>query len=407
LLLPRGERRAAAIIGAAGTLNIQQGDHFMRSINTWFIVVLTLLLAAAEAAGQTTRPTPPPPSVGTQAPPAQRGLKIDPKQDVILRTIRQDVSPTEEQMKRIIELYTELREKHLQLARATVRELRELRLARQAGQRLGEDEKTDEQIDAERNREDADRARFAIQIEKKMKPINKKFLADCRALLDESQYEAWDECVKGLDLTRGGTKSTREELQWLDPDRGPEVGEEAPNFELRDLEGGTVSLQSLRGKPVVIQFASFTDPNFRKKAPRFEWLKQSYGDRVHWLLIYTFEVHASDGKWVSYRNKSEGIEIPQHKTIEDRLDCARMTREKLRLSQRVLVDDLEDTVADLYSGHPNRAYVIDETGAIVSKQVWANSDRTREALEKLFAEPSGEDATADSEEQDRQPPDDD
>lgn len=377
----------------------------MRSINTWFFVVLTLVLPAAEAAGQTTRPTPPPPSVGTKAPPSQRGLKIDPQQDVILRTIRQKVSPTDEQMKQIIELYTQLRQKHLQLARETVKDLRRLREARQAGQRLGEDEKTDEQIDAERNREDADRARFAVQIERKMKPINEKFLADCRALLEETQYEAWDECVKGLDLTRGGTKSTREELQWLDPDRGPEVGEEAPDFELRDLEGGTVSLKSLRGKPVVLQFASFTDPNFRKKAPRFEWLKQSYGDRVHWLLIYTFEVHASDGNWVSYRNKSEGIEIPQHKTIEDRLSCAGMTREKLRLSQRVLVDDLENTVAELYSGHPNRGYVIDETGAIVSKQVWANSDKTREALEKLFAEPSGEDAAAASEQQAGQPPD--
>jgi peroxiredoxin len=323
-------------------------------------------------------------------------VKIDPENDIILKTIRDQVEPTEEQMAQIIRLYTGLRQKHLQMARETVLELRRLRRAQeQAGQPdpdRADEEEAGEPSESGRARREAQRTAYNRRIEEKMKPFNVRFLADCRALLDESQREAWDKCAAQLDLTQGGTRSTPEQLRWLEPQRGPDVGAEAPDFELMDLEGNTVSLKSLRGKPVVLRFGSYTSPNFRQKAQEFESLGQMYGDKIHWLIVYTFEVHASDGNWVSFRNRQAGIEIPQHKTIEERIQCAGMARDKLEISAHLLVDDFDDSVTHLYSGHPNRAYVIDARGTIVSKQVWSSVAKTRAVLEALPAGPAGAEA---------------
>lgn len=368
----------------------------MRSITMWFVVVLTVASLAPIAAGQQRRPDRPQ-GVGTKAPPPQRGVRIDPENDLILKTIREQVKPTEEEMAQIIRLYTQLRKKHLQMAKETVLELRRLRQASEQAIRLdpGREagEEADEPSEPQRTRREAERTAYNKRIEEKMKPFNEKFLADCRALLDESRHEAWDKCAAQLDMTRGGTRSTPPKLRWLEPQRGPAVGEEAPDFELTDLEGNTVSLQSLRGKPVVLRFGSYTSLNFRQKAPEFESLQQMCGDNVRWLIVYTFEVYASDGNWVSFRNRQAGIEIPQHKTFEERMKCARMAQDKLKLTAHLLVDDFDDSVAHLYSGHPNRAYIIDAQGVIVSKQIWSNVEKTKAALDAMPAQPAGEETT--------------
>jgi hypothetical protein len=366
----------------------------MRNVTTWLAVVLALVILVPVAAGQGRRPDRP--TVSKKIPPRPRGVQIDPDNDVILKAIREQVGPTEEQMAQIVRLYTNLRRKQLELARETVRELRRYRQARANEIRLdpsGKGEKDEEETaEAKRTRRAAERTAYAERLAAKMKPLHEKFLVDCRALLDESQHEAWDKCAAQLDLNKGGTRSTREELRWFEPERGPAVGEAAPDFELMDLEGKTVALSDLRGKPVVLRFGSYTSPAFRQKAPRFEELKKAYGDDVYWLIVYTFEAHASDGNWVSFRNKQAGIEIPQHETYEDRVECASMAREKLALTGRVLIDDFDDGVAHLYSGHPNRAYVIDADGKIVSKQIRSSVERTKAALDALLG--ASEDAGA-------------
>lgn len=367
----------------------------MRSITTWIVVVLTVALLAPLAAGQGRRLDRP--TVSNKVPPQPRGVQIDPENDIILKAIREQVKPTEEEMAQITRLYTQLRKKHLQMAKETVLELRRLRRAREQAIRMDPgrevDKEADEPSEPQRTRREAERTAYAKRIEEKMKLPNEKFLADCRALLDESRHEAWDKCAAQLDLTRGGTRSIPPELRWLEPQRGPAVGEEAPDFDLMDLEGNTVSLQSLRGKPVVLRFGSYTSPNFRQKVPEFESLQQMCGDKVHWLIVYTFEVHASDGNWVSARNKQASIEIPQHKTFEERIECARMAQNKLKLTAHLLVDDFDDSVAHLYSGHPNRAYIIDAQGVIVSKQIWSSVEKTKAALDGLSAQPAGGEAT--------------
>src|SRR5438552_14196402 len=55
-----------------------------------------------------------------------------------------------------------------------------------------------------------------------------------------------------------------------EPDQGPppsanplRVGDPAPDFSLRDLDGKTIALSQLTGQPVVLYFGSSTCPFFR------------------------------------------------------------------------------------------------------------------------------------------------
>ena len=51
------------------------------------------------------------------------------------------------------------------------------------------------------------------------------------------------------------TYSVKEARHFMDNNR---VGREAPDFTLPDLNGGTLRLSDLRGKPVLLEFGSIT-----------------------------------------------------------------------------------------------------------------------------------------------------
>ena len=309
------------------------------------------------------------PLLGQEGRPAsRRPVQIDPEQDEVLLTIKAAVQPSPEQTQKILELYRSLRQEQRRAMREAMQSVR--------GDR-------DPQRPPDREAFRAARREAMTLAAEKIEAINIRFLADCRGLLEPEQLEAWDGCAAGLDLA---PRRGRRGRGMLDPARGPKVGEAAPAFELTDLEGRAVSLESLRGKPAVIEFGSYTCPVFRRQVEAIDELRRDFGDTVHWVLVYTKEAHPTDG-WAIGINAGEGIELPQHTSFEKRLQCARLCTEKLGLDLLVLVDGFEDKVTEAYSGHPNRGYVIDATGTIVSKQGRIDAPKTRKALEQLLGEP--------------------
>ena len=342
----------------------------MQSARIATYLAAVLLLPCGVAFGQ---PGAPAPGRDRPGPP-----QVDPKTDEVLATISAAVSPTAEQMKRIVGLYTTLREKQWQVMREVMRRPRE------AADRPAE--RTDARPDG---RPAFSRVRDARRegrklVREKIEALSAQFLTECRALLSPEQLEAWDDCASGLDLAPRRGRSRFGGRGGFNRDRGPQVGQAAPDFTLTDLKGKTVALASLRGKPLVIEFGSYTCPVFRRQVGPIDAMCREFGDDVQWVLIYTREAHPTDGR-VAGINTRQGIEIPQHVSFAKRLECAQLCKEKMGLEKmHLLVDGYDNKVTEAYAGTPNRGYVIDAAGKIVSRQAWINAEETRRVLKGLL-----------------------
>ncbi len=333
---------------------------------TRFIVTISLatIFAGGPALAQSGDGGMPPPGERHRR---SREVRIDPQHDETLQAIRAAVEPTEQQEALILSQYTKLRKDQRTVMRDALGAVR------------GEDGRPDGQRAF--NRQDMRNAReLAAEM---IDALNAGFLESCRGLLRLDQYEAWDACASQLDLRMKRGRGRRGAGRADGVGSGPKPGDAAPAFELTGVTGETVTLASLRGKPVVIEFGSYTCPVFRRQVQPLQTLQTRFGDSVHWVLVYTKEAHPVDGH-VAGINRREGIEVPQHVSFEKRLECAKICRRKMNLKAMVLVDGIDNKITEAYGGHPNRGFVIDADGMVVSRQNWIDADKTREALEGLL-----------------------
>ena len=331
-------------------------------------ISLAMLFAGGPAFAQAGDGGMPPPGERHQR---SREVRIDPQRDQTLQSIRAAVEPTEQQEALILAQYTKLRKDQRTVMRDAMGAVR------------GEEGRPDGR--REFNRENIRQAReLAAEM---IDALNTGFLESCRGLLRLDQHEAWDACASQLDLRmkrRGGRRGAGRGGDGPGGPGGPQPGDAAPAFELTAVTGETVTLASLRGKPVVIEFGSYTCPVFRRQVEPLQVLQTRFGDNVHWVIVYTKEAHPVDGR-VAGINRREGIEVPQHVSFEQRLETAKLCRRKMNLKATVLVDGIENKVTSAYGGHPNRGFIIDADGMVVSRQNWISADKTREALEGLLA----------------------
>lgn len=65
----------------------------------------------------------------------------------------------------------------------------------------------------------------------------------------------------------------------------PEVGRPAPDFALKDLEGRTVRLSALRGRPVLINFWATWCPPCREEMPHIEEFVRRYRGQIEVLGV--------------------------------------------------------------------------------------------------------------------------
>ena len=146
---------------------------------------------------------------------------------------------------------------------------------------------------------------------------------------------------------------------------GPKLGETAPNFELTTQDGArTIRLKDWVGKkPIVLIFGNFTCGPFRRTYPDFDEIGQRYKDKANFFGVYVREAHPDDG-WIMQSNAKVGVQLNQPRTIEERMAVAKTCATQLKYSMPLLVDTMDDTVGNLYSGMPARAYVIDADGKV-------------------------------------------
>jgi hypothetical protein len=78
------------------------------------------------------------------------------------------------------------------------------------------------------------------------------------------------------------------------------------------------------------------------------------------------EAHPTDG-WREPFNDKVGISILQPKTKDARLAVAAKCCNTLEMTMPMVVDEMHDPVGNVYSGMPDRLYIIDRDGRVAYK----------------------------------------
>ncbi len=149
---------------------------------------------------------------------------------------------------------------------------------------------------------------------------------------------------------------------------GPHVNDPAPDFALKTHDGArTVRLSEVIGsKPVVLVFGNFTCGPFRSMYPGVEEIHRRFKDDAVFLGVYVREAHPTDG-WKMESNAKVGVTVAQPKTFAERTEVAQQCHRLLKPSIPLLVDEIDDSTGNAYSGMPARLYVIDTAGKVAFK----------------------------------------
>jgi peroxiredoxin len=161
----------------------------------------------------------------------------------------------------------------------------------------------------------------------------------------------------------------------------PAVGEQAPDFSLRDPEGRWTALGEFLGRGyAVLFFGSLSSSSFRRSAPEMEKLAKAWSRlEVKVVLVYTREAHPASLKTKAPRNYPERVAL------------ARQARKDLNLDIPVLVDEWDDGVHKAYGAMPEAAFLLSPRGIIVLRQAQAGPASLEKELMRLLKlqEPPG------------------
>ena len=148
---------------------------------------------------------------------------------------------------------------------------------------------------------------------------------------------------------------------------GPKAGDSMLDFAMTRLDGSTINLSDYKGKWVVIETGSLTCPMFVKNINPIKKLRDEYPD-VEFLVVYVREAHP-------------GSRTNSHKSMDDKIACAKETQAAYGDDRETLVDDLLGTMHQAYGSFPNMTYVIDPEGTVVFRCDWAFAHLIEEVLE--------------------------
>src|SRR3954447_6042122 len=106
--------------------------------------------------------------------------------------------------------------------------------------------------------------------------------------------------------------------------------------------------------------------------PGLDHLYRDFGDRVQLVSVYTREAHP-------------GEIYPHHTSEEQKLRHARDWAEQDQVPWPVAVDTLDGKTHRAYGPAPNSAYLIDRTGHVAFRALWAGQEGLlRDRIEELL-----------------------
>ncbi len=92
-------------------------------------------------------------------------------------------------------------------------------------------------------------------------------------------------------------------------------------------------------------------------------LWETWQDKVTFVVVYIREAHPEEG-WVVSPNRDEGIKINDPENTDSRVEVAASCAINLKIRMPVVVDEIEDEIADAYGALPDRLYLIGSDGTV-------------------------------------------
>jgi len=155
---------------------------------------------------------------------------------------------------------------------------------------------------------------------------------------------------------------------------GPGPGERAPDFKAVTLDGEAVRLSDYAGKKnVLLIFGSATCPMVAGSIRGMNQLYDEFrGDDIEFLFVYVREAHP-------------GEKIPAHRSMREKIRAARLIRDEEEMQMPVVADDLRGSIHRKYSRLPNPAFLIDRSGRVAFRCMWAKASELGHAIAELLA----------------------
>ena len=92
-------------------------------------------------------------------------------------------------------------------------------------------------------------------------------------------------------------------------------------------------------------------------------LWERWGEEVEFVVVYIREAHPEEG-WVVTSNRDEGILVNDPTTNDERLEVAAACAINLKIRMPVVVDEVDDAIANAYGALPDRLYLVGTDGNV-------------------------------------------
>ena len=162
------------------------------------------------------------------------------------------------------------------------------------------------------------------------------------------------------------------DMSFSQGDPGP--GDRVPDFDLPTLAGGRFrSADLVETGPTLLAFGSYTCPVTDNAAPGLNELHGRFGKRARFVMVSVREAHP-------------GRDVPQPKSLDEKVAHAEQLRDLHGFDFDIAVDDIDGTFHRALSPKPNSAYLLDKDGTILFRAQWANDAKAlATALEAVVA----------------------